>query len=166
MLYLIPAPLHRLALGLAHWLRLHWWRLRKPLLIGCRVLAFDAEGRVLLIRHSYGSGRWMLPGGGVARDEDPVAAACRELQEEVGCTLADPHPFLVIDEPLAGTTNRVHLVSGSIGEIPQPDGREVIEAKFHNPLAPPPDLAAALALGLADWVTAAKAARLRAPATG
>ena len=63
MFRLIPAPLHRAALVVAHQVRLRWWRIRKPLLLGCRVMAFDDQGRVLLIRHSYGSGRWMLPGG-------------------------------------------------------------------------------------------------------
>ena len=79
MLHLIPAPLHRAGLTLAHAVRIRWWQWRKPLLIGCRVLAFDEAERVLLIRHSYGSGRWMLPGGGVDRGEDPLAAALREL---------------------------------------------------------------------------------------
>lgn len=159
MLHLIPKPLHRLALVLAHELRRRWWRLRKPLLIGCRVLAFDEAGRVLLIRHSYGSGRWMLPGGGVARGEDPLAAALRELREEVGLTLADPLACGVVDEPLYGTTNRVHLVTGGARGTAQGDGREVIAARFFDPAAPPADLSPVLARELAGWVTAATAAR-------
>lgn len=161
MLHLIPAPWHRAALGLMHQLRLGWWRLRKPLLVGCRVLAFDAAGRVLLIRHSYGSGRWMLPGGGVGRREDPVTAGCRELREEVGCGLSAARQFMVTDEPLSGTTNRVHLICGTAIGSPKPDGREVIEATFHDPAHLPSNLAVTLAQGLTDWITAAKAAHLR-----
>jgi hypothetical protein len=61
MLHLIPAPLHRAGLRLAHVVRRHWWRLAKVKLNGCRIFAFDEAGRVLLIRHSYGSIQLPLP---------------------------------------------------------------------------------------------------------
>ena len=41
MLRLIPPPLHRAAYIVAHELRRRWWRLAKPRLVGCRVLAYD-----------------------------------------------------------------------------------------------------------------------------
>ena len=47
MLYLIPPPVHRAGLRIAHALRTRWWRLARPRVTGCRVLAFDARGRVL-----------------------------------------------------------------------------------------------------------------------
>ena len=159
MLHLIPAPLHRAGLNLAHAVRIRWWQWRKPLLIGCRVLAFDDAQRVLLIRHSYGSGRWMLPGGGVDRGEDPLAAGIRELAEETGCALHDPILFGQVEEPLHGTTNRVHLVTGTAIGIVRGDGREVIEATFFALDALPPDLSYLVDRYLADWVTAATAAR-------
>lgn len=163
MLRLIPAPLHRLAFRAAHALRKRWWRWRKPLLLGCRVLAFDEAGRVLLIRHSYGSGSWMLPGGGIARGEDPLAAALRELIEETACALDGAVLFAVVDEPLFGTTNRVHLVTGITRGTPVGDGREVIEAVFFAEDALPPDLSQMVGRHLGDWLTAAKAERLRQP---
>jgi len=159
MFRLIPAPLHRAALVVAHQVRLHWWRIRKPLLLGCRVLAFDEEGRVLLIRHSYGSGRWMLPGGGVARGEDPLVAGLRELAEEVGCTLKDARLFHQVDERIVGTINRVYLVCGTLEGAPRPDGREIVEALAFDPADPPANISPTLEQGFADWVTRAKAAR-------
>lgn len=39
------------------------------------------EGRLLLVRER-GAKRWSLPGGGMKKGEDPVAAAIRELDEE------------------------------------------------------------------------------------
>jgi 8-oxo-dGTP pyrophosphatase MutT (NUDIX family) len=47
-----------------------------------RAIVFDA-GKVALI-HVSAHGYYMLPGGGVDKDEDMVAALQRELQEEMG----------------------------------------------------------------------------------
>jgi 8-oxo-dGTP pyrophosphatase MutT (NUDIX family) len=156
MLHLIPAPLHRAGLQLAHAVRRRWWRIAKVQLNGCRVLAFDAAGRLLLIRHSYGSGNWMLPGGGIGRREEPLAAALRELVEETGCELAGARVHEVIEEQLYGTVNRVHVVVGrAIGE-PKGDGREVIELGFFAPGAIPHNLSPALQVRLGDWFGAAR----------
>lgn len=58
-------------------------RFVRPMTLGVRVLVVDAEGRVLLIRHSYLPG-WYLPGGGVDAGETLADAAIRELREETG----------------------------------------------------------------------------------
>ncbi|MEA3263212.1 MAG: NUDIX domain-containing protein [Pseudomonadota bacterium] len=157
MLRLIPRPLHRVLLVQAHRVRLVWWRIRKPLLLGCRVLAFDGEGRILLVRHSYGSGRWMLPGGGIGRGEEPLLAALRELAEETACALEDPRELAVIEEPLAGTINRVHVITGRARGVPRGDGREIVAAEFFAPDALPPNLAEQLQRNLADWIRTARA---------
>src|SRR5689334_5378720 len=60
-----------------------WWRLKRPMTLGVRGLAFDAAGRVLLIRHTYAKG-WHLPGGGVERGENARDAVVREMAEEGG----------------------------------------------------------------------------------
>jgi len=154
MLHLIPAPLHRAALRTAHRLRKAWWRLRRPVLLGCRIVAFDDAGHVLLIRHSYGSDSWTVPGGGLRRGEDPVAAAMREFAEETGCTLIAARQFALVEEPLFGATNRVHLITGTAAGALRPDGREIMAAAFHPLHALPEPLSANLAAGLADWLAA------------
>jgi 8-oxo-dGTP pyrophosphatase MutT (NUDIX family) len=156
MLHLIPAPLHRAGLRLAHAVRRRWWRLAKVRLNGCRVLAFDDAGQVMLIRHSYGSGNWMLPGGGIGRGENPLAAALRELGEEAGCTLVEARLLAVVEEPLYGTVNRVHVVSGTVCGTPRRDGREVIELAFFAPGALPDNLSPALAGRIDGWLTTAR----------
>ena len=64
----ITAPLHRLAFRAAHALRKRWWRWRKPLLLGCRVLAFDEAGRARAVAtlQAGGHGRASLFAGSVA----------------------------------------------------------------------------------------------------
>jgi 8-oxo-dGTP pyrophosphatase MutT (NUDIX family) len=164
MLHLIPAPLHRTALRLAHALRKRWWRIRKPRLNGCRVLALDGDGRVLLVRHAYGSGKWMAPGGGLSRREAPLAGALRELREETACTLEDAFEVTLSEEPLQGATNAVHIIAGWTRDVPCVDGREVIEARFYPPGALPGDMPPLLRARLPEWVRAATIGRPADPA--
>jgi ADP-ribose pyrophosphatase YjhB (NUDIX family) len=155
----LPRPVHRLAYRLAHAARRVWWRLRRPRVSGCRVLAFDGEGRVLLVRHSYGTGNWMAPGGGMRRGEDPLLAAGRELVEETGCRLEEARVLALVEEPLKGATNVVTIVAGRAVGTPVPDGREVIAAAFFAGDALPEPMSGLLRRDLPDWLRAAKAGR-------
>jgi 8-oxo-dGTP pyrophosphatase MutT (NUDIX family) len=47
------------------------------------VLVVDGS-KVLLVKNWLSSGKWALPGGGVAHNESPLACARRELIEELG----------------------------------------------------------------------------------
>lgn len=152
MLYLIPAPLHRGLYRLAHRLRLQWWRIRKPRFDGCRVVGLDETGRVLLIRHSYGSDFWMPPGGGISRAEDVLAAAVRELREETGCGLEGAVQIALVEEDISGATNRVHIVAGRVRGDPRPDRREVVEAAFFELDLLPAQMSDALRERLPKWV--------------
>jgi 8-oxo-dGTP pyrophosphatase MutT (NUDIX family) len=159
MLHLIPRPLHRAAYRLAHTLRKVWWRLARPNVTGCRVLAFDGEGRVLLVRHSYGTGNWMPPGGGMKRGEDPLLAGTRELSEETGCHLEAAWQVMHREEALRGATNAVHVVAGRAVGLPVPDGREIVEAAFFAPDALPEGMSNLMRRDLPGWLRAAKAGR-------
>ena len=106
--------LFRLAAA-ARWLllRVTGWRT-----LGVRVMVFDAAGALLLIRQSYGPRGWMLPGGGVARREEPQAAAVREVWEETHCRLAGPEALGVY----VNGNDTVHLFRGRTGDTPVADG--------------------------------------------
>jgi 8-oxo-dGTP diphosphatase len=54
--------------------------------VGAIALVRDRDGRILLVWQKSGpfAGSWLLPGGGVERDEGVSHAATRELHEETG----------------------------------------------------------------------------------
>jgi|SRR5690606_2506679 len=63
------------------------WFIFRPRTRGVKILIFDLKGRVLMVRHNYGRGYWTFPGGGVHKGEDEIAAAIREIDEELGMKL-------------------------------------------------------------------------------
>lgn len=140
MLYLIPAPLHRLALRTGHAVRRTWWRLARPEVRGVCMIATDRAGRLLLLRQSYGTDRWVLPGGGLGRREDPGRAAMRELHEEAGCLVDEAAFVFISDEQVHGTANRIHVFAGTLLSEPRIDGREIVEAGLFALDALPPDI--------------------------
>ena len=149
---LLPARAHRIGLRMAHELRIRWWRVRRPRLTGCRVVAVNAAQEVLLIRHSYGSPVWMLPGGGVGRGETPIAAARRELAEETGCRLARARYVAMTREVWHGALNEVHVIAGCTADSPVVDAREIMEARFFALDALPMDIGKSLPQYLPVWL--------------
>jgi 8-oxo-dGTP pyrophosphatase MutT (NUDIX family) len=67
-------------------------RLLRPLVPidwgGVKCVLTDGD-QVLLVRHTYGSRLWDLPGGGRHRGERPIDAARREMREELGVEIDD-----------------------------------------------------------------------------
>ena len=61
----------------------------------------------------------------------------------------------MLEEPLSGAINRVHLVTGRIEGVPRPDGREIIALACFAATALPADLSPALELRIGDWIAQA-----------
>ena len=95
----------------------------------------------------------MPPGGGLARGEEPLAAAARELAEETGCLLEQACRIEVSHEDLHGAGNCVHVVVGQARGAPVADRREVIEARFFALDDLPHNTAGRLAPELPAWVS-------------
>lgn len=152
MLHLIvPPPLHRAALRLAYRVRNWFRRTFRPQLRGVCVIATNPDGAALLVRHSYGSGDWCLPGGGCGAREDPAAAARREMHEELGIELAGLDLLFATGETLSGAPHTAFVfVAAVVGDI-RPDGREIVEAGFFSYENLPRPLSDISAARLAAW---------------
>ena len=92
-------PLYRLIGYLPERARIVLTGVRSPAYrLGSSCVIVRDDGSWLLVRHSYRPG-WSLPGGGMARREDPAATAVREMREELGVEveLGDPFPVFDVD---------------------------------------------------------------------
>ena len=65
-----------------------YWSVFKPKSLGSAVI-IQADDEILLVKNSYGSLKWALPGGFVKSNESPEEAAKREVYEEVGVRLSN-----------------------------------------------------------------------------
>jgi 8-oxo-dGTP diphosphatase len=72
-------------------------RLAPTFTVGSICVIERADGRILLVRHSYRRA-WGFPGGLLQRGEDAAAAARREAYEEVGLAIdITGEPTVVVD---------------------------------------------------------------------
>jgi mutator protein MutT len=114
-----------------------------------RVLVWNENNEILLVRNWAGKQQWGLPGGGVERGEEPIAAAMRELREEVGIALP-LQSFTYIatisyryEAPIYSVTIQKSILS-SVSHNP----REIIAMQWFAPENLPADLSPLVPLAL------------------
>lgn len=143
-------------IDLAHRLRRRTMALLRWRTRGVKVMAFDPDDRLLLVRHRYGrTDLWMLPGGGIDRGETPAAAAMRELAEETGCVLAGIGPMGRYEARAEGRRDTVFLFRGTTSDRPVADAVELAEARFFALDALPAGVSPATARRIAEYRGAA-----------
>jgi ADP-ribose pyrophosphatase YjhB (NUDIX family) len=128
-----------------------WFLMTRPMTLGVRALAIDADRRVLLVKHTYVAG-WHLPGGGVESGETVMEALEKELREEANVELGAA-PVLHSVHFNRRVTRRDHVVLFRCADVrqvtPKRRDREIIAAEFF-------DLDA-----LPEGITPSTAARIR-----
>lgn len=63
-------------------IRLYWFFVR-PETHGVKCIVANGD-EIVLLRHTYGKGRWTFPGGNVGKNESLEDAVRREIKEELG----------------------------------------------------------------------------------
>lgn len=115
-------------------LRVYWF-IARPVTVGVQIAVWH-DGRLLVVRNSYRP-HIGVPGGGLRRGERPLAAATRELAEEVGIdTTGDALvPFGRVDCRHDGVHDQCHFFELRLAQRPRLtiDRREVIWADFVLP---------------------------------
>lgn len=113
--------------------RLYWWAVR-PETTGVKVLLFDDNNKILMVRLSYYPDNWTFPGGGVGKNEDTQEAARRECGEEVGLTPKKLEPSGSLSFTHEYKKDTVFVFTGRTEGAPELtiDNKEVIEAGWFS----------------------------------
>ena len=99
--------------------------------IGAAAFIVDAEGRVLLVKHTYGRLNWELPGGAGEVAESPVETTVREVKEETGLTVVPQHMTGCYYTPDNEMLHFVFQCKQTEEEaLPCPDRAEISECGF------------------------------------
>ncbi|WP_245304078.1 NUDIX domain-containing protein [Hoeflea olei] len=128
-----------------------WFAASRGMTLGVRAAAFDGEGRIFLVRHSYVPG-WHMPGGGVERGETAGEALVKELREEGNLELLAPAQLVAVYFNRK-TSKRDHVVFYRCQvrqTAPRPADREIVEAGFFALDALPDGVTAATRRRLAE----------------
>lgn len=128
----LPTPVLRVVYRYGHHLARGYWRIRRPAVFGVKAVLRDDEGRILLVRHTYGDrAAWGLPGGGRHGDDPPEQTATREVREEVG---ADVTAWETLGEIYSEALHKRDTVTVLVGDWPGGEprlqGAELAEAAW------------------------------------
>ncbi|MEA2299890.1 MAG: hypothetical protein QOE44_425 [Solirubrobacteraceae bacterium] len=127
---------YRVASPVAH----GWWSAWRIDHEGCKCVVREG-GAVVLVRHTYGDRRrWDLPGGFIRRGEAPVAAARRELREELGLGLtgAELESLGALSLVIGRRTDTVHYFRVELADrVLDWDDGELAEVGWFEPTGLP-----------------------------
>jgi ADP-ribose pyrophosphatase YjhB (NUDIX family) len=100
--------------------------------VGAICVIERADGRVLLVRHTYRN-RWGFPGGLLKRGEDVADGARREAMEEVGLDielLGEPAVVVEPEPRRVDVVYRCRLANGADPDAIRSTSPEILEAQW------------------------------------
>lgn len=128
-----------------------YWKIFKPKTNGVKVAIRNADGQLLLIRNTYGSKTWNLPGGGFKpRKQAPEEAATREVYEELQISINNTREVFIYESSVEAKKDRIVCLE-VYTDTPPNLSAEVQEAQFFNITSLPGNASTAV-VKYADWV--------------
>ena len=125
--------LARVLLTTAYRIQKWLWRTVRPHTRGVKVMLFNDDGELLLIRNSYGdTDAWVFPGGGVRPWEEPRKAAIREIREELSIDVADVTAVSTHLTRAEGKRDTVYLFAAKASDPLRISRLELEEARFFS----------------------------------
>jgi 8-oxo-dGTP pyrophosphatase MutT (NUDIX family) len=100
--------------------------------VGAMCFIERPDGELLLVRHAY-RGRWGVPGGLLARREEPADAARRETLEETGLAIDLLGEPVVVVDPDPQRVDIIYRARPSAGADPDavaPGSPEIVEVRW------------------------------------
>lgn len=106
--------------------------------LGAAAVILNADGHVLLVKHTYGRLNWELPGGHAEADESIIATAVREVREETGLHVRAVHTSGTYYDPEHDMHHFVFRCQpDDPSALPQPDADEISACAYWAPDALP-----------------------------
>jgi len=144
-----------------------YWRIVRPRTLGVRAVVVGDQGRIALVRHTYGD-HWYLPGGGVKKKESYARALARELQEEIALGDFAVDRLLGVYHSLREAKDDhivVYAVRAADEAIRKADVMEIADAGWFAPDALPEGVSPAALRRIRDIVTGRSVEATGRPAT-
>ncbi|MCC7370752.1 MAG: NUDIX domain-containing protein [Chloroflexi bacterium] len=103
-------------------------------LLGSAAVIFDEQGRVLLVKHSYGRLNRELPGGRGEESESIAATAVQEVREETGLEVRAEALTGIYYQPWQDMHHFVfRCVRENPAATPRPDAHEITDCGYWPP---------------------------------
>jgi 8-oxo-dGTP diphosphatase len=99
--------------------------------LGAAAVILNADGHVLLVKHTYGRLNWELPGGYAEADESIIVTAIREVREETSLHVHVLHTTGTYYDPEHDMHHFVFLCQpDDPAMLPRPDADEISACAF------------------------------------
>lgn len=125
-------------------LRRFYWFVFRPRTTGVKCL-ICYQNELLLIRNTYGTNTWTLPGGGAKPGETHLAAISREVLEEVGVVGGEWKELGTYESTLEYKRDTVYCFKLMVtSKELHLDSKEVAEAKWFKDSKLPQDISSSV----------------------
>lgn len=116
-----------------HKLHRMYWFITRPKTTGVKVIIFNQEHKILMVRLTYYPNTWTFVGGGVNKNEQPKDAILRECEEEVGIKLYNLEYIKTLDFNHEYKKDTLFIYKTKINDSNfEIDKREVAEARWFD----------------------------------